>query len=202
MSCQECYLSSEDMYGKTIFPIITSKIKEKSKVRILYADLNPVNLLIDNVETPEPEIDSSYFHISSSEKILKLVNNSGKEIISDIFLFKPKVNYSIILVQNHILQFEEENMICPFPGYARFQIYNLDCGNLNVMVNSKKTFENLGNDTLQETIVKIGVYEVSWLENGEKIVCDLEFRNSNIYTLFLVGNLIFLVENEYCINSV
>jgi len=147
-------------------------------------------------------METSYFPLESGEKELALVDNAKRVTVKDDFLFKPNSIYTIIVFHNHILQFEEEDIVCPFPGYVRLQVYNMDRGKLDITMNDKMTFEGLGDDMFMETILKTGVYDVGWKEDGTDLIAEIELRNSNIYTLFLLKEVIFLVENAYCVNLV
>lgn len=202
MSCQDCHRLPENAFGRKGIAIRTFKIIENSKVRVIYADASPIQLLISRVEPPKDRTETSYFPLESGEKELALIDNTKNVMVKDNFLFKPNTIYTIIVFYNHILQFEEENIVCPFPGYVRLQVYNMDRGKLNMETNGKLIFEGLGNNMFMETVLKTGVHDILWEEENTPLIAEIELRNSNIYTLFLLKEFIFLVENAYCVNLV
>jgi len=202
MSCRKCNRIPEGAFRKRGVAIRTFKIVENSKVRVIYADTAPIELLIDGTVPPKDRDETSYFPLESGNRKLSLINRKREIIIEDDFEFKANTIYTIIVFQNHILQFEEENIVCPAPGFVRLQVYNMDRGVIDMTVDGDMVFQNLRNDTFMETLLETGVHVLRWIENGEELEADIELRNSNIYTLFLLKDTIFMVENAYCVNLI
>lgn len=197
MSCQDCMRLPKDAYARFVTKVRTFKTIRESFVRVVYADTTPFDLRIDGAKAPRRRDETSYFLIESGDKILSLVNRGGDDMVTDMFEFKPDSHYTIIIFEDYILQFEEEDISCPMPGYARLQAYNLDNGSINIYLDEYMGFQSLHDDQFMETIIPTGLYDLR-VSNRKNFFVEIELNGGNIYTLFFVEDLIFIVENENC----
>ena len=197
MSCQACVHLPKDAYARFVTKVRTFKTVRQSLVRVVYADVTPFDLRIDGAKAPRRRDETSYFLLESGDMILSLVNRGGDDIVSDLFEFKPDVHYTIIIFDDYILQFEEEDISCPIPGYIRLQAYNMDNGPIDIYLDEDKVFKDLKNDQFVETIIPADLYDLR-ISNRDKFFVEIELNSGNIYTLFFIEDLIFIVENENC----
>ena len=206
MSCQTCMQLPKDAYARFVTKVRTLKIIRQSDVRVVYMnsiDGEIYTLRIDGADPPRKKGETSYFELESGDKILSLVARDETEIVSDSFEFKPDLHYTLIVFQDHILQFEEEDLRCPDPGTVRLQAYNMDGKAMNIYLDEQILFEKLGNDQFVETLVYPGIY-VLRMSVDKEFSTELEVRSGAIYTLFFLfeAMAMFVVENDQCLNPV
>lgn len=197
MSCQACMRLPKDAYARFVTKVRTFKTIQQSMVRVVYADATPFDLRIDGAKAPRRRDETGYFMLESGDKILSLVNRNDDEIVAAVFEFKPDVHYTIVVFDDYILQFEEEDISCPIPGYVRLQAYNMDNGTIDVYLDENMIFEGLENDQFMETIIPADLYDLR-VSNRDEFFAEIELKTGNIYTLFFVEDVIIIVENENC----